>query len=94
MGTSPYSIRLDDALRQTLEREAEIEDRPPTQFAVRAIRSMLEAKVAKRAAIEAALEQADLGTFISAEAMNDWIDSWDIEDEVSTPKADITPNSA
>ncbi len=94
MGTAPYSIRLDDALRQSLEREAEIEERPPTQLAVRAIRSMLEAKAAKRAVIEAALEQADRGKFISAEAMNDWIDSWDTEDEVSAPKADITPDSA
>ena len=94
MGNSPYSIRLDDALRQSLEREAEIEDRPPTQLAVRAIRAMLEAKAAKRAAIEAALEQADQGEFISAEAMNEWIDSWDTEDEVSAPKVDITPSSA
>lgn len=94
MGTAPYSIRLDDALRQSLEREAEIEERPPTQLAVRAIRSMLEAKAAKRAVIEAALEQADRGKFISAEAMNDWIDSWDTENEVSAPKADITPDSA
>lgn len=94
LGTSPYSIRLDDTLRQSLEREAEIEDRPPTQLAVRAIRSMLEAKAAKRAAIEAALDQADRGKFISAEAMNDWIDSWDTEDEVSSPKADIMPDSA
>lgn len=94
MGTSPYSIRLDDALRQSLEREAAIEDRPPAQLAVRAIRAMLEAKAAKRAAIEAALEQADQGEFISAEAMNDWIDSWDTEDEVSAPKVDITPSSA
>ena len=94
MSTSPYSIRLDDALRQSLEREAEIEDRPPTQLAVRAIRAMLEAKASKRAAIEAALEQANEGTFISAEAMNSWIDSWDTEDEASTPRADITPNSA
>lgn len=94
MGTAPYSIRLDYALRQSLEREAEIEDRPPTQLAVRAIRSMLNVKAAKHAAIEAALEQADQGKFISAEAMNDWIDSWDTEDEVSAPKADITLDSA
>ena len=94
MGSSPYSIRLDDALRQLLEREAEIEDRPPAQRAVRAIRAMLEAKAAKRSAIEAALQQADQGKFISAAAMNDWIDSWDTEDEVSAPKVDITPGSA
>ncbi|MEO9632422.1 MAG: hypothetical protein ABJG14_18475 [Sulfitobacter sp.] len=92
MGTSPYSIRLDDTLRQSLEREAEIEDRPPTQLAVRAIRAMLESKAAKRAAIEIAFERADQGEFISAEAMNDWIDSWDTEDEDSAPEADIAPN--
>ncbi|MBO9467973.1 hypothetical protein J7443_22265 [Tropicibacter sp. R15_0] len=92
MGTSPYSIRLDDELRKSLEREAEIEDRPPAQLAVRAIRSMLEAKAAKREAIEAALQQADEGRFISSEAMTDWIDSWDSEDELPMPAADITPS--
>ena len=93
MGTAPYSIRLDEALRDSLEREAEIEDRPATQLAVRAIRAMLEAKAAKRAAIEDALEKADKGAFISAKAMNDWMDSWDTEDEGPAPKADITPDS-
>lgn len=93
MGTAPYSIRLDEALRDSLEREAEIEDRPATQLAVRAIRAMLEAKAAKRAAIEDALEKADKGAFISAEAMNDWMDSWDTEDEGPAPKVDITPDS-
>ena len=94
MGTTPYSIRLDDDLRKSLEREAEIEDRPPAQLAVRAIRSMLEAKAAKRAAIDSALEEADQGKFISAEAMNAWIDSWDSENELPAPKADITRDSA
>lgn len=94
MAPSPYSIRLDDELRQSLEREAEIEDRPPTQLAVRAIRQMLEAKAAKRAAVEAALAKADRGEFISAEAMNDWIASWDTDEDAPAPKADITPDSA
>ncbi|WGT51457.1 CopG family ribbon-helix-helix protein [Thioclava nitratireducens] len=94
MGTSPYSIRLDDELRKSLEREAEIEDRSPAQLAVRAIRSMLEAKEAKRAAIDNALARAEEGAFISAEAMNAWIDSWDTGDELPSPKPDITPDSA
>ena len=93
MGTTPYSIRLDDELRQSLEREAAIEDRPPAQLAVHAIRSMLEAKAAKRAAIEDALARADQGEFISAEAINAWVDSWDTEDELPAPKADTTPDS-
>ncbi|NUH65493.1 hypothetical protein HTT03_09365 [Sulfitobacter sp. S0837] len=93
MAALPYSIRLYDELRQSLEREAEIEDRPPAQLAVRAIRLMLEAKTAKRTAIRAALERADQGKFISAEAMNDWIDTWDTKDEVSAPRADIARTS-
>jgi predicted transcriptional regulator len=90
MGTTPYSIRLDDDLRKSLEKEAALEDRPPAQLAVRAIRSMLEAKAAKRAAINAAVADADQGKFISADAMNAWIDTWDSDNELPTPKADIT----
>lgn len=93
MGTKPYSIRLDDELRKSLEHEAEIEDRPPAQLAVRAIRSMLAAKVAKRMAVESAIKEADQGKFISADTMNAWIDTWDTEDELPAPKADIARNS-
>jgi len=94
MGSTPYSIRLDDDLRKSLEKEAELEDRPPAQLAVRAIRSMLEAKATKRAAINAALADADRGDFISADAMNAWIDSWDSDNERPAPKADITRDTA
>lgn len=94
MGSTPYSIRLDDDLKKSLEREAEIEDRPPAQLAVRAIRLMLEAKAAKRAAIDAALEDAEQARFISTEAMNAWIDSWDSDNELPVPKADTAPDRA
>ncbi len=92
MASTPYSIRLDDDLRKALEAEAAIEDRPPAQLAVRAIRSMLEAKATKRAAIDAALAEAEQGRFISGDAMNAWIDSWDTEAELPMPKADIFPS--
>lgn len=92
MGTSPYSIRLDDTLRQALEREAALEDRAPAQLAVRAIRSMLEAKAARRTAIEEAIARADQGRFISSDAMSDWIDSWDTDDERPAPIVDIAPD--
>lgn len=94
MGSTPYSIRLDDDLRRSLEREAELEDRPPAQLAVRAIRSMLNAKAVKRAAIDFALEEADRGNFVSAEAVNAWMESWDSETELPAPKADIASDSA
>jgi len=93
LGTHPYSIRLDDDLRKSLEREAAIEDRAPAQLAVRAIRSMLEAKAAKRAAIDAALKEADRGSFVSSETLNAWIDSWDTGEELPAPKADIASDT-
>lgn len=89
--TSPYTFRLDDSLREALEQEAVLEERPTAQLASRAIRDMVEAKRAKRAAIDAALLEADKGAFISQEAMNAWIDSWDTDDELPIPAADVVP---
>lgn len=91
MSTSPYTIRLDEALKRALEYEAELDDRPPAQLAVRAIREMVKARQAKRAAIESALQDAEQGHFISSEAMSAWIDSWDTGDEDSVPQPDIHP---
>ncbi len=91
MGTTPYTIRIDDDLKRALEQEARLEDRPPAQLAVRAIRSMLEAKRSKRDAIEAALAEAEQGRFISEAAMLGWVESWDSDDEGPVPEADIRP---
>lgn len=88
MSTTPYTIRLDDKLRKDLEREAALDDRPPAQLAVRAIRAMVEARQAKRTAIETALAQADQRDFISHTAMTAWIDSWDTDDESPAPGPD------
>ena len=93
MATSPYTLRLDDELRKALENEAELEGRPAAQLAVRAIRAMLEAKEAKRHAIDAALEEAEKGVFISEDTISAWIDSWDSENELPVPGADILPAS-
>ena len=91
MTSTPYSLRLDDDVRKALEAEAKREDRPATQLAARAIKTMLTQKARKRAAIEAAMVEADKGVFISSEAMNAWVDSWDTENELPMPEADIKP---
>lgn len=88
MATSPYTLRLDENLRAALEKEAELEDRTASQLATRAIRDMIAAKQAKRAAIDAALAEAEAGRFISQDAMNDWIESWDSEAELPMPRAE------
>lgn len=91
MPTTPYSFRIDTDLRKALEREAAYEERPAAQLATRAIKMMIEAKTAKREAIDAALQQADKGEFISQEAVNQWMDSWDTENELRLPAPDILP---
>lgn len=91
MTTKPYSVRLDEEVRQALEAEAAREQRPPAQLAARAIKSMLDAKAAKRAALEAAVAEADNGVFISSKAMGVWVDSWGTDTELSLPEPDIKP---
>lgn len=94
MATSPYTIRIDETLKKALEYEAALDERPPAQLAVRAIRALVEARQAKRDAITAALQEAESGRFISSEAMFAWIDSWDSNNEESEPLADIKAPSA
>ena len=93
MTNSPYTIRLDETLKKALEYEAALEERPPAQLAVRAIRAMVQARQAKRDAITAALQEADKGRFISSDAMLAWIDSWDSQNEKPEPSTDIEPHS-
>ena len=49
----------------------------------------LEAQTARREAIEAAIEEADKGLFVSGERVTEWIESWGTENELPMPKADI-----
>ena len=94
MATSPYTIRIDETLKKALEYEAALDERPPAQLAVRAIRALVEARQAKRDAITAALKEAGSGHFISSEAMFAWINSWDSNNEEPEPSVDIKAPSA
>ena len=53
-----------------------------------------EAKTAKQRAIKAALAEADEGIFISQQALNAWMDSWDGEEEIPLPAPDVRPGQA
>ena len=48
-----------------------------------------EARVEKRAAIRAAISEADEGAFISQDAMDAWIASWGSDAELPSPEPDI-----
>ncbi len=89
MATERLSMRIDAALKKNLEREARREERSASYLAAKAIEAMLRGRAEKRAAIRAALVEADQGAFISQEAMDAWISSLDANPELPPPKPDI-----
>jgi predicted transcriptional regulator len=93
MATVPFSLRIDPEIKAQLTQEAEMADRTPSYLANQAIKIFLQAKTAKRKAIEKAVEEADKGIFISEGAVNAWVDSWGTENELPVPEPDIFPDA-
>ncbi len=89
MATERLSLRIDASLKKSLEQEAKREDRSASYLAVKAIEAMLRNRVEKRAAIRAALAEAGKGAFISQEAMDSWVASWDSDAELPPPEPDV-----
>ncbi len=89
MATERLSLRIDAGLKKSLEQEARREDRSASYLAVKAIEAMLRNRVEKRAAIRAAIAEAGKGDFISQDAMDTWVASWDSDAELPPPEPDI-----
>ncbi|RKF16776.1 hypothetical protein D6850_04355 [Roseovarius spongiae] len=89
MTTTQFTMRLDSELKTAIEDEARRQDLSASQIATRAIRSHLDAQVARRQMIEEAITEADKGVLISGEAMTAWIESWDTDNELPVPTPDI-----
>ena len=87
--TEQLNLRIDANLKKDLEREARREERSASYLAVKAIESMLREPAEKRTAIRAAVSEADEGAFISQEAMDAWVSSWDKNSELPLPEADV-----
>ncbi len=89
MTTERLSLRIDADLKRNLEQEAKREERSTSYLAAKAIEAMLRGRAEKRAAIRAAIGEADEGDFISQDAMDTWISSWDTDRELPPPQPDI-----
>ena len=89
MATERLSLRIDADLKKSLEREARREACSASHLAVKAIEAMLRDRADKRAAIRAAISEADEGAFISQDAMNAWVASWGKDLEFPPPEPDI-----
>ena len=88
MTTERLSLRIDAELKKSLEREARREERSASYLAVKAIEAMLHSRTEKRAAIRAAIAEADRGAFVSQAAMDTWISFWDTVSELPPPEPD------
>lgn len=93
MATERLSVRIDAALKRSLEEEARRERRSASWLAVEAIEALLRGRAEKRAAIRAAVEEADLGVFVSREAMDEWVACWAEDPAAEAPEPDIRPVS-
>ena len=89
MATSPFSLRLTAEVKTMLKQEAAQMNRSESFVATTAIRNFLLARQQKRQAIDAAIEEANQGLFISSQAMGAWVDSWGSENELPPPEVDI-----
>jgi predicted transcriptional regulator len=92
MAASPFSVRLDDEIKARLESEAQRQDRSAGYIAQKAIEGYLNSKDSFRREMEALIAEADKGVFVSEEAMNRWMESWDTENELPPPEPDIFPD--
>jgi predicted transcriptional regulator len=92
MSASPFSIRLDDTLRDRLEEHAARVNRPAGFVVQQALDSYLSAHERFLRDIDAAFKEADKGVFISQEAMHRWMESWDTNNELPPPEPDIFPD--
>jgi predicted transcriptional regulator len=89
MPSSPFSLRLKPEVKAQLDEEARIAERSASFLANKAIEVFLAARAAKRKQIEAALVDAERGEFISSEAMDRWIASWETDAELLSPQPDV-----
>ena len=89
MTTERLSLRIDTALKKNLEREARREECSVSYLAAKAIEAMLRQRAEKRAAIQAAVSEADERAFISQEAMDAWVSSWGENSELPPPEPDV-----
>ena len=94
MGAVPMSIRIDSKLKAALEAEAAREDRSASYMLQQAAREFVERKAEFRQMLSSLEAEADRGIFISGEAMDAWVESWDTGNEFPKPKPDIFPDRA
>ncbi len=89
MSTTPFSVRIDDGVREKLEEICALTDRSKAYVTAKAIEEYVERNSWKVNALNRAKAKADEGEFISQEAMQAWAESLGTEQPLADPVADV-----
>ncbi|MFQ3245372.1 MAG: putative transcriptional regulator [Arenicella sp.] len=89
MATTPFSIRIDDSVRDQLEKICDLTERSRAYVTSKAIEEYVERNSWKVEALKRAKAEAEKGEFISHEAMGEWINSLGTDDELPAPSVDV-----
>jgi predicted transcriptional regulator len=93
MTSTTFSMRMDAKTKSALEAEAKRQDRSIAYVAKAAIESFIDRQAYKRECLQSAIEEADKGVFISEEAIDRWMESWDTDNELPAPRPDVFPEN-
>jgi predicted transcriptional regulator len=91
MTSVQLSIRMDSDIKTRLDKEALLADRSSSYLIQKAVDQYLSVREHRRQDIEDALAEADKGVFVSGEAVERWVLSWDTDNELPEPEPDIFP---
>jgi RHH-type rel operon transcriptional repressor/antitoxin RelB len=92
MASTPFSIRIEDEVRDKLEKICTLTERSKAYITSKAIEEYVERNSWKVEALKQAKKEAAKGEFISHDAMGEWISSLNTESELPTPEADVFKN--
>lgn len=87
MGESTtLTIRVDQEMKDRLERIAKSQRRSKAFVAINAIEDYLAVQEAQIRGIEEAIASADRGELVAQESVRDWVESWGSDNERAIPK--------
>jgi predicted transcriptional regulator len=86
MTSHVVSLRISEEMKERLDRLSSATNRSSTALAEEALEDYLSQRELEIEALDAAVERADKGDFVSHEAVAGWLKSWGTADEGSVPK--------
>ena len=89
MASDRITIRVEPELKQWFEQQAKRKDRSVGYMVTQSMEQTKRSSEARDQMIRDAMAEADKGVFVSGEAVQKWMDSWDSENELPFPEPDV-----